>query len=69
MATLRFVEGSLQLLNDEDVMILDQDKKPATVDAGSAPWADRTEALAYWESTLKNKYGGLVDLDTLVIEE
>lgn len=69
MATLKFVDGSLQLLNDDDVMILDQDKKPATMDVESAPWVDRAEALAYWESTLKNRYGGLVDLDTLVIEE
>jgi len=69
MATLKFVDGSLQLLNDDDVMILDQNKKPATVDAESTSWADRAEALAYWESTLKSKFGGLVDLDTLVIEE
>lgn len=69
MATLKFVDGSLQLLNDDDVLILDQDKKPGTIDVEQAPWSDRAEALAFWESTLKNKYGGLVDLDTLVIEE
>lgn len=68
MATLKFENNTLQLLNDSDRLILSQGFRPQMDDSDRRNWIDKADAYDTWDNHLSDNYASMIDLDSLTKE-